>query len=146
MSKCATWVGTVTYMSPERISGKPYSFDSDFWSLGLTLFECAVGRFPYANAASGEDASSSDACESPPAPLGFWDLLDRIVTKPPPRLEDYGVGFSRALHDLVELTLQREPDARPSAADLLAHPFVTAVRDSDASMCVEFAGFVTGSV
>ena len=40
-------VGTVTYMSPERIRGDKYSFDSDIWSLGLTLVECAIGRFPY---------------------------------------------------------------------------------------------------
>ena len=30
--KCNNWVGTVTYMSPERISGGAYSFDSDGWS------------------------------------------------------------------------------------------------------------------
>lgn len=40
-------MGTVTYMSPERIRGEKYSFDSDIWSLGLTLVECAIGRFPY---------------------------------------------------------------------------------------------------
>ncbi len=34
-------------MSPERIKGDSYSFDSDLWSLGLTLVECALGRFPY---------------------------------------------------------------------------------------------------
>ena len=28
VTKCNSWVGTVTYMSPERISGRPYSFDS----------------------------------------------------------------------------------------------------------------------
>jgi len=37
----------VTYMSPERINGDEYSFDSDMWSLGLTLVECALGRYPY---------------------------------------------------------------------------------------------------
>lgn len=40
-------VGTVTYMSPERIKGEQYSYDSDIWSLGLTLVECALGRYPY---------------------------------------------------------------------------------------------------
>lgn len=40
-------VGTVTYMSPERIKGDEYSYDSDMWSLGLTLVECALGRYPY---------------------------------------------------------------------------------------------------
>jgi serine/threonine protein kinase len=47
VAKCDCWVGTVTYMSPERIKGESYSFDSDIWSLGLSLLECAIGRFPY---------------------------------------------------------------------------------------------------
>jgi serine/threonine protein kinase len=36
-------------MSPERIQGLPHSFDSDLWSLGLTIMECALGIFPYAH-------------------------------------------------------------------------------------------------
>lgn len=44
VADCASWVGTVTYMSPERISGKCYSFDSDVWSLGLSMMECAQGE------------------------------------------------------------------------------------------------------
>ncbi len=47
VSNCLSWVGTVTYMSPERIKGDEYSYDSDMWSMGLTLVECAMGRFPY---------------------------------------------------------------------------------------------------
>jgi len=47
VSQAASWVGTVTYMSPERIRGATYSFSSDIWSLGLTLLEAATGRFPY---------------------------------------------------------------------------------------------------
>jgi hypothetical protein len=31
VSKCASWVGTVTYMSPERIRGDAYSFNTDIW-------------------------------------------------------------------------------------------------------------------
>lgn len=45
--QCHTFLGTVTYMSPERIDGKPYSFPADVWALGLTLLECATGRYPY---------------------------------------------------------------------------------------------------
>lgn len=43
-------MGTVTYMSPERIRGAPYGVSSDVWSLGLTLLEAATGRFPYPSA------------------------------------------------------------------------------------------------
>jgi serine/threonine protein kinase len=37
------WVGTVTYMSPERLTGSGYSFSADVWSLGIVLAEAAVG-------------------------------------------------------------------------------------------------------
>ena len=30
--QCHTFLGTVTYMSPERINSEPYSFPSDIWS------------------------------------------------------------------------------------------------------------------
>lgn len=51
-----TFVGTSTYMSPERISGDPYTVKSDVWSLGITLVELALGRFPF----SSDDAPLSD--------------------------------------------------------------------------------------
>ena len=47
LAKCASWVGTEHYMSPERISGGSYSYDSDIWSLGITLLELAIASFPY---------------------------------------------------------------------------------------------------
>lgn len=52
-----TNIGCQSYMAPERISsgggGAPggavgtYSVQSDIWSLGLTIIECALGRYPY---------------------------------------------------------------------------------------------------
>ncbi|KIK68150.1 hypothetical protein GYMLUDRAFT_36989 [Collybiopsis luxurians FD-317 M1] len=44
-----TFVGTSTYMSPERIQGSDYSVKSDVWSLGITLIELAHGAFPFAD-------------------------------------------------------------------------------------------------
>lgn len=40
--------GTVTYMSPERLLGQPYSYASDIWGLGLSLLALALGRAPLA--------------------------------------------------------------------------------------------------
>lgn len=37
MSK--TFVGTFTYMSPERINGQQYDTKSDVWSLGIVMYE-----------------------------------------------------------------------------------------------------------
>lgn len=45
--QCATFVGTVTYMSPERIRNDNYSYPADIWSLGLALLESGTGVFPY---------------------------------------------------------------------------------------------------
>lgn len=54
-----TNIGCQSYMAPERISGGgvaqaganpgggTYSVQSDVWSLGLTIVECAMGRYPY---------------------------------------------------------------------------------------------------
>merc|ERR1712232_43417 len=42
-----TYVGTNSYMAPERVLGDPYTVRSDVWSLGLTLVEFATGRHPY---------------------------------------------------------------------------------------------------
>jgi mitogen-activated protein kinase kinase len=50
-----TFVGTSTYMSPERISGDPYSVKSDVWSLGITLVELAIGRFPFSSDDDDDD-------------------------------------------------------------------------------------------
>ncbi|HEY1099690.1 MAG TPA: serine/threonine-protein kinase [Myxococcota bacterium] len=36
--------GTFRYLSPDLFAGKPYSWMTDLWALGVTLFEAAVGR------------------------------------------------------------------------------------------------------
>jgi mitogen-activated protein kinase kinase len=53
-----TNIGCQSYMAPERITsggiaqaganpGGTYSAQSDIWSLGLSIIECAMGRYPY---------------------------------------------------------------------------------------------------
>lgn len=41
-----SFVGTATYMSPERLQGEPYGPPADVWSLGLTLLTLALGAYP----------------------------------------------------------------------------------------------------
>eukprot|EP00164_Ancoracysta_twista_P001819 GFYU01002389.1.p1 GENE.GFYU01002389.1~~GFYU01002389.1.p1 ORF type:complete len:374 (+),score=89.40 GFYU01002389.1:243-1364(+) len=109
VSKCVSWVGTVTYMSPERILGKQYGYNSDCWSLGLTILEGALGKFPYPP--PGE-----------PVRLGFWDLLDYIVEKPPPTLSED--EWSPEFCDFMAKCLQKTPEDRWGSAQLLEHPFI----------------------
>lgn len=102
---CDTFVGTATYMSPERALGKDYSFSSDIWSLGMVLFEVASGKFPFPTMAS------------------FPVLFDHLCNRPEPRLSDCP-SLSPELQDLVSLCLQRDPLRRPTASQLLEHPFL----------------------
>lgn len=89
VAKCDSWVGTVTYMSPERISGDSYAFDSDVWSLGLSLLECATGRFPYPPEDGADANETNEKTPKKPKTLGFWDLLDHIVREPAPTLPEF---------------------------------------------------------
>jgi len=113
MSKAETWVGTVTYMSPERISGQSHSYDSDIWSLGLTIVECALGRYPY----SGESSTNKGE------PMSFFELLNYIVKSPSPSLSQD--KYSPELCNFVQLCLHKDPLERMTASDLLTQPFIT---------------------
>lgn len=44
-----TTIGTPHYMSPEMINGKGYAYSTDFWSLGICLYEIVFGDVPFGN-------------------------------------------------------------------------------------------------
>nr|AQE30076.1 Fuz7 [Ustilago esculenta] len=76
-----TFVGTSTYMSPERIQGDQYSVKSDVWSLGVSIIELALGRFPFAD---NEDDDDSDVEND----FLHDDLSGTLSpTKPAPKLQ-----------------------------------------------------------
>ena len=118
ISKCFSWVGTVCYMAPERIEGKAYGYAADVWSAGLTVVECALGRFPYPPPGAGPEKA-----------MGFFDLLHYIVQNPTPTLStDH---FSPEFCDFVARCLAKDPEARAPAAQLLEHPFLRKYRGAD---------------
>lgn len=45
-------IGTIRYMSPERLAGAGYGVAADVWSLGVVLLEMAARRLPFENAVS----------------------------------------------------------------------------------------------
>jgi len=47
MEKAKTMVGTPYYISPEIIEGRPYSFMTDIWSIGVVLYELCTLKPPF---------------------------------------------------------------------------------------------------
>lgn len=107
-----TFVGTQTYMAPERILGAKYTVKSDVWSVGLTLLELAIGKFPF------DSDDSSQGPRQATGPLGILDLLQRIVNEPPPKLPESD-AFPKSLHEFIDHCLRKEPTERASLNDLL---------------------------
>jgi serine/threonine protein kinase len=99
-----SFVGTFNYMSPERMTGNPYSFQSDVWSLGLTIHTVAIGKYPYK------------------ASNGYWGLLTAIQDQEPPLPPEH--LFSQDFIDFIRLCCAHSPHNRPSADTLLRHSFL----------------------
>lgn len=126
-------------MQPERIQGKSHGYDSDIWSLALALVECALGYFPYrdqvdpaqvqaaaqqqdkqdsnsADREAGEEDGKQQATGSVLAAagkrrsrMGFWDIMERIVSLPPPQLPKS--SFSAEFCSFVQQWYCDPPDA-----------------------------------
>lgn len=110
-----TFIGTNAYMAPERILGGEYGIHSEVWSLGVTILELSLGRFPYLQEGGK------------PNSLMPFDLLQCIVNEKPPLLPRD--RFSPQLIDFTAQCMQKLPKARPGIDGLLQHPFLVLHQD-----------------
>ncbi|KAG5468662.1 hypothetical protein CUR178_01496 [Leishmania enriettii] len=96
-----SFVGTATYMSPERIQGLRYSTPSDIWSVGVVVAQMLLGRYPFSSVSKG-----------------FMALLREInsVEKYPLKEE---TGCSQEAQDFIDSCLRHDPEDRSSACELL---------------------------
>ncbi|XP_061348476.1 mitogen-activated protein kinase kinase kinase NPK1 [Gastrolobium bilobum] len=98
--------GTPYWMAPEVILQTGHSFSADIWSVGCTVIEMATGKPPWSQQYQQEVAA----------------LFHIGTTKSHPPIPDH---LSIAAKDFLLKCLQKEPILRPSASELLQHPFVT---------------------
>eukprot|EP00931_Biecheleriopsis_adriatica_P003612 TRINITY_DN105408_c0_g1_i1.p1 TRINITY_DN105408_c0_g1~~TRINITY_DN105408_c0_g1_i1.p1 ORF type:complete len:341 (-),score=64.41 TRINITY_DN105408_c0_g1_i1:180-1202(-) len=104
LAYAGTFVGTVTYMSPERCLGKDYSFASDIWSVGMVILELATGKYPFADIAS------------------FPVLFDHLCERDEPRLDPE--IFPPELIEFDAVCLTRDVSHRWDTGQLLSHPYI----------------------
>ncbi|RNF06151.1 serine/threonine protein kinase [Trypanosoma rangeli] len=103
-----TVCGTLDYLSPEMLSGMPHTFKTDVWSLGVMLAEMLTGAPPF-------------YCVS------HQGTLDAIREADPHLGDD--VHISSLARELVLTMLQKDPDARPTMAEVLQHPWTRPHRE-----------------
>jgi mitogen-activated protein kinase kinase 1 len=111
-----SFCGTFCYMAPEKATGQNYSFASDVWSLGLVVYEAALGRFPILSGQAGARE---------------WEMfaaLDSDIKV------DLAPPFSREIVDFIQSCLRKEPKERPSTDRLVQHPWVIRYRDDAAQV------------
>ena len=96
-----TFVGTPTYMAPERLGDGPYDGRVDVYAVGVMLYEMLAGRPPF-QAAEGR----------------YWPLAVMHAMQPPPPLGDFEPNVPAPLEALVMRALVKEPADRPTAAEL----------------------------
>nr|XP_051685312.1 testis-specific serine/threonine-protein kinase 1 [Oryctolagus cuniculus] len=96
--------GTFAYCAPEEFLGEEFcGYKADAWSVGVILYAMVAGSLPFV----GEDCVELRAAIL----SGYY------------RIPHYG---NPELCNLVDSLLTRDPEARPTVADIMGHPWLHA--------------------
>nr|XP_021520889.1 mitogen-activated protein kinase kinase kinase 8 [Aotus nancymaae] len=101
------------YMSPEVILCRGHSTKADIYSLGATLIHMQTGTPPWVKR----------------YPRSAYPSYLYIIHKQAPPLEDIADDCSPGMRELIEAALERNPNHRPRAGDLLKHEALNPPRE-----------------
>lgn len=110
-----TFIGTPYWMAPEVVvtetmHDETYDNKADIWSLGITLIEFAE-------------------MQPPSHEMHPMRVLMRITKSDPPTLA-HKRKWSADFHNFLSITLNKDPNQRPSMTELLDHPFIRDISDN----------------
>jgi serine/threonine protein kinase len=144
-------IGTVSYMSPEQLRGKPVDHRADLFSVGAILFKMLTGWLPYETSPSGTammlaarfravnlDHPPKSLGEAAPA-LADEHMLDAVLRRalqvdPAARFASAG-EMRRALANAIgKATMPPEPSEPGVGVDVWARPKGREVRTSQVAL------------
>ena len=100
-------VGTAGYMAPEQIQGKPVTA-SDQYALGIVVYEWLAGERPFRGT--------------------FTEVTSQHMFAAPPPLRQKVPAISRAIEEVVMITLAKDPLHRFAGVEVFATAFEQAIK------------------
>jgi len=97
-TRTGSYLGTALYSSPEQLRGEKVTSKSDVYSLGMSLYQAAVGEAPFSG--TPIEVASQHVSRNPDAPSAL------------------GVDLSEGVETLILDCVQKGPERRPTAEEV----------------------------
>ena len=102
--KMVSCSGTLKYMAPEILSGKPHNKEIDIWSIGVIMYVIINGYMPFGGK-THEEIIESIKCDKLKFYKNKWGVL------------------SQSAEDLIKCCLEKSPEKRISIDEFINHPW-----------------------
>jgi len=100
LTRTGNVIGTIHYIAPERLRGKPFDGRSDIFATGIMLYYLLAGQLPF----TGEDMS----------------VLQKLVNEPHPPLSTFLANYPPQLDAILDRALAKDPEQRYATAEEFA--------------------------
>ena len=104
--KCTEPYGTLSFVAPEVLQGKPYDKSVDLWSIGIIAFLLLCGYLPFDDKHSEREIARQTIQDPVPYDNKIWSKL------------------SPEAKTFVDGLLQKKPEKRYSIKEVLEHPWI----------------------